>query len=72
MERHHQPADVHPPSAFDAALADDTLAREAFERLSPIQRREYERWIDAPRREDTRERRVRKAIAMLREGVKHP
>jgi uncharacterized protein YdeI (YjbR/CyaY-like superfamily) len=34
--------------------------------------KEYARWIEEAKRDDTRERRVRKAIAMLHEGVQHP
>jgi hypothetical protein len=33
---------------------------------------EYARWIAGAKRQETRERRVRKAIEMLSEGIKHP
>jgi uncharacterized protein YdeI (YjbR/CyaY-like superfamily) len=33
---------------------------------------EYARWIAEAKKEETRERRVTKAVEMLREGVKHP
>ena len=34
--------------------------------------KEYAQWIAEAKREDTRERRVAKAIEMLRDGVAHP
>jgi hypothetical protein len=34
--------------------------------------KQYARWIAGAKRPDTRERRVRKAIELLSEGIKHP
>jgi uncharacterized protein YdeI (YjbR/CyaY-like superfamily) len=72
MERHDELRDTDAPPALVAALADDERARHAYEALSPVQRSAYGRFVAEPRRDDVRERRARKAVDMLREGVKHP
>jgi uncharacterized protein YdeI (YjbR/CyaY-like superfamily) len=53
------------------------VAREAprpawrsFETLAPSYRRAYVGWIDAAKREDTKERRLREAVARLAKGEK--
>jgi uncharacterized protein YdeI (YjbR/CyaY-like superfamily) len=46
--------------------------RATFDKLSFTHRREYVRWIEEAKREETRARRVTKAVEMLREGVKTP
>ena len=43
-----------------------------FERLSYTHRKEYCRWITDARKEETRLRRLEKAIDMLKRGVKTP
>ena len=58
--------------ALAEALADAPDARAAFDGLSFTHRREYATWIAEARREDTRARRVAKAIQMLRAGTRHP
>jgi hypothetical protein len=60
------------PPELEAALAGDGEARSAFDRLSFTHRREYADWIGSAKRPETRERRLAKAVAMLRAGVKHP
>jgi hypothetical protein len=57
---------------LEAALAGDAEARAAFDRLSFTHRREFAEWIGGAKRAETRERRLVKATAMLRAGVKHP
>jgi hypothetical protein len=42
------------------------------EALSYTHRNEYARWIDDPKRDDTRDGRLDKALAMLREGARLP
>jgi uncharacterized protein YdeI (YjbR/CyaY-like superfamily) len=63
---------VDVPEALASALVVDTRARHAFEVLTPAHRDEYARWVAEAEQDETRERRVRKAIEMLRAGVKHP
>jgi hypothetical protein len=43
-----------------------------FEKLSYTHRKEYCRWITEARKEETRQSRLTKAIAMLKQGVKTP
>jgi uncharacterized protein YdeI (YjbR/CyaY-like superfamily) len=56
----------------DLAAALDAPARASFDALSLTHRREYVQWIEEAKREQTRERRVAKAVVMLRDGVKTP
>jgi Bacteriocin-protection, YdeI or OmpD-Associated/Domain of unknown function (DUF1905) len=67
-----QPREVEVPEALATALHDDAAAREAFDALSYTHRREYARWIDEARREQTRQRRVAGAVELLRAGVRTP
>jgi bacteriocin resistance YdeI/OmpD-like protein/uncharacterized protein DUF1905 len=60
------------PPELEAALAGDHPARAAFDRLSFTHRREYAAWVGGAKRAETRERRLVKAVAMLRSGEKHP
>ena len=63
---------VEVPPALASALNANPPAKAAFEGLSYTHRREYANWIAEARREETRERRAKKAVAMLRDGVRHP
>jgi uncharacterized protein YdeI (YjbR/CyaY-like superfamily) len=60
------------PAEFASALSSDSIAAEAYKSLSFTHRREYADWIAQAKKEETRTRRVAKALEMLREGVKHP
>src|SRR5438045_1829985 len=68
LARDDAPREVEVPEA----LAADPGARAAFDRLSFTDRLEYARWIGGAKREDTRTRRLERAIAMLHRGVSHP
>jgi hypothetical protein len=59
---------VETPPALAAALAGDPEASAAYERLAYTHRKEFARWITEAKREDKRERRVAKALAMLGAG----
>ena len=59
------------PAAFKALLKKEGLLA-GFEKLSYTHRKEYCRWISEAKKEETRENRITKAIAMLRKGVKTP
>jgi Bacteriocin-protection, YdeI or OmpD-Associated/Domain of unknown function (DUF1905) len=71
LGRGDAPRTVVVPRDLDAALVDAEL-RERFEALSFTHRREYVEWIEEAKRDETRERRVAKAVEMLRDGVKTP
>lgn len=66
------PRVVEPPDDFRLALEADPVARAAFERLPVSHRREYVGFIVEAKRDETRRRRIAKAVAMLREGAKEP
>jgi len=62
------PRVVDVPEALAEALAADAQARAFFDGLAYTHRKEYAQWIAEAKRENTRERRVARAIEMLREG----
>ncbi|HZC13478.1 MAG TPA: YdeI/OmpD-associated family protein [Thermoleophilaceae bacterium] len=72
IELDDQPRTVDVPPALAAALADNREAGVAFDDLSYSHRREYAQWVAEAKREETRERRVAKAVEMLRSGVRPP
>jgi hypothetical protein len=63
-----QPRTVEVPPALAQALDADPAAKAAYEGLAFTHRKEYARWIAEAKREDTRARRVAKALDMLRSG----
>ena len=66
IERDDAPREVEVPEALATALAADPVAAAAWEKLAYSHRKEHARAIDEAKAEDTRARRVAKAIAMLR------
>jgi hypothetical protein len=59
------------PPQFQALLKKEGLLA-GFEKLSYTHRKEYCRWIAEAKKEETRLRRLAKAVEMLRKGVKTP
>ena len=59
---------VEIPPALAAALAGDAEAAAAYDQLAFTHRKEFARWIEEAKRDETRERRVAKAVEMLRAG----
>jgi hypothetical protein len=72
LELDREPRTVDVPPALAAALEKDSKAKAAFDGLSFTHRNEYARWIAEAKREETRTRRLEQAVAMLRDGVRHP
>jgi len=70
--RDDAPREVEVPPALASALERDAKARSVFESLAFTHRKEYADWIAEAKREETRARRVDRALTMLRERVKHP
>jgi uncharacterized protein YdeI (YjbR/CyaY-like superfamily) len=68
LELDTAPREVEVPEALAKALAEDDEARDAFEKLAYTHRKEFVRWIEEAKRDETRERRVSNTIAMLRKG----
>ena len=67
IELDTDPREVVVPDALADALAHDVAARAAFDALSYSHRKEYARWIEEAKRDETRERRVAKTLVRLRE-----
>ena len=59
------------PSQFEKLVKKEGLL-PVFEKLSYTHRKEYCRWITEAKREETRLKRLEKAIEMLKNGVKTP
>ena len=72
IERDDAPREVEIPEPLARALRHDQVAKAVFDKLAFTHRKEYAQWIAEAKRDDTRERRVVKAIEMLRDGVAHP
>jgi len=68
IELDTEPREVEVPAALATALAQDAVARQAFDGMSYTHRKEYARWIEGAKREETREKRVAQALELLREG----
>ena len=68
LELDTAPREVEVPHALATALEGDPEARAAFDGLAFTHRKEFARWIEEAKREETRERRVGQALQMLREG----
>ena len=62
------PRTVDAPPALADALKRDSDARAAFDKLAPTHQKEFARWIDEAKREETRRSRVQQTVQMLREG----
>jgi hypothetical protein len=63
------PRTVELPPALAQALEADPKARATYDGLAFTHRKEYARWIAEAKREETRERRVAKALEMLHAGA---
>jgi hypothetical protein len=63
---------VEVPGELAAALNKDARAKAVFDALSFTHRREYAQWIALAKKAETRERRVKQSLEMLRKGTKHP
>ncbi len=68
LELDTAPREVEVPQALADALAQDPEARAAFERLAYTHRKEYARWIDEAKRDETRQQRVAQALELVRQG----
>ncbi len=68
VEPDTEPRVVEIPAELKKAFRTESEAKAFFNRLSYTHQREYVMWINEAKREDTRQRRVVKAIEMLKEG----
>jgi uncharacterized protein YdeI (YjbR/CyaY-like superfamily) len=58
------------PSYIEEQLKADPRAWKYFEQLAPSYRRAYISWIEAAKREETKEKRLREALSLLAAGKK--
>jgi hypothetical protein len=72
VERDDREREIVVPPELVAALGDAPDARAFFDGLAPTHRRSYAEWIAGAKRPETRERRLARAIELLRAGVKEP
>lgn len=72
LEEDTEPRVVEIPQGLAAAFKAEADIQSFFEKLSYTHQKEYVQWITSAKREETRQRRLKKAIQMLRERVKHP
>ena len=72
LELDDEPRTVAVPPELEAVLARDAEAKAVFDGLSYTHRREYVEWVSGAKREETRRTRLERAVAMLRDGVRHP
>ncbi len=56
---------VEIPPDLGRALRADAAAQSVFQRLPPSHQREYVKWIEEAKKEDTRRKRIEKTLAML-------
>jgi uncharacterized protein YdeI (YjbR/CyaY-like superfamily) len=78
LERAPTAKSVYPPkprmsadtSYIEKALKSNSLAWATFQQLSPACRRAYLGWIDTAKRDETKQKRLREAIALLAAGKK--
>jgi hypothetical protein len=66
-----EPRTIEVPAAFEKLMKKEGLF-PAFEKLSHTHRKEYCRWITDAKKEETRLKRLEKAVEMLRKGIKSP
>ena len=66
LELDTKPRTVRVPGDLAAALDQET--RTVFDRMSYTHRREYVEWIEEAKRDETRRRRIAKAVDLIGEG----
>lgn len=63
---------VEVPAELQAAFKQNPDAKAFYDGLSYTNRKEYARWVDTAKRQETKDRRLAKTIEMLLAGIKHP
>jgi Bacteriocin-protection, YdeI or OmpD-Associated/Domain of unknown function (DUF1905) len=67
-----EPREVEVPPELAERLGDAADARAFYDGLSYTHRKEYADWVSEAKREETRLRRAKRAVEMLRESVESP
>jgi hypothetical protein len=68
LELDSAPREVDVPRELEHALSKDAKAKAHFDKLAYTHRKEFAVWVAEAKREETRDRRVAKAIEMLHAG----
>src|SRR5215213_10126252 len=68
VEPDTEPRLIEVPAELKKAFKTEKEAKAFFEKLSYTHKREYVRWISEAKREETRQNRILKTIAMLKQG----
>jgi hypothetical protein len=63
---------VEMPADLEAALKNNPLTLEHFDKLSYSHKKEYLQWIESAKKIETRNSRIEKTIEMLGKGIKSP
>ncbi|HNW60520.1 MAG TPA: YdeI/OmpD-associated family protein [bacterium] len=72
LTKDEEPREVTLPEDLARKLNENLEAKLFFNGLSFTHRKEYVRWIVEAKKQETREKRLLKAIDLLRAQVKHP
>jgi uncharacterized protein YdeI (YjbR/CyaY-like superfamily) len=64
------PGPLPMPPEFDAKLRRNKKAQAFFDSLAPSYRRQFVDWVASAKQEDTRQRRMQEALALLTKGKK--
>jgi len=70
VELDDTPRTVEVPDDLAAAILKDPEANDVWKVLAYSHRKEYVRWVEEAKRQETRNTRVAKAVEMLRKGIK--
>ena len=68
VEPHTGPIVVPLPPALRKALAAEPQAKAIFDRLAPSHRKAYAQWVGSAKKAETRDRRIRKTLELIRQG----
>lgn len=69
VERDTEPRVVTVPQDFEQALRSHSKVKEAFDKFSYTHQKEYVQWIEEAKKPETRQRRIERAMEMIKESV---
>ncbi len=69
LERDSEPRTIEAPPDLAKALAKNANARAAWDKYSYTHRKEFARWLEEAKKEETRARRLEKTLEMLALGT---
>lgn len=69
VQQDTEPRTVSVPNDFGKALQRNPQVKEAFDRLSYTHKKEYVQWIEEAKKQETRERRIQKAVEKIKDSV---